>query len=104
MSTSARSPILLTVTVMEPEGSADLGVTTTCVVEIVVDRVTGILLPLPSVTTMLLVVTVLASGASLKVMVMAVVGLTQSSSGNGLTFCTVMGELSVSARVVKEYE
>lgn len=100
--TSARSATPLTVTVMLPEESRFRGSDHLSGRYIRGQR-DGDLLPLMSVTTTLFVVTVLASGASLKVMVILVVGLTQFWSGNGLTSVTLNGELSVSSRVVNGY-
>src|SRR6185503_11494604 len=85
---------------MVPEGRAVWGVITTCVVATLMLIVTGMPAPPGPVTTMLVELTVLASGASSNVMVMGVSALMHVALAAGLTELTMSGEMSESERVL----
>ena len=88
-------PIFCTVTVMVPEGSADGGVNITCVLVEFMLIVTGMAAPFGPVTSMLVELTLPALAASLKVMVMGVVALTQVAFAAGTTELTEIADVTM---------
>lgn len=86
---SARSPTPCTLTMMLPVGRVELGVTVTTVALMSMLSVDGSTLPFGPVITMFFEVSVLASGSSLKVMVIGALALTQVASSAGTTLVTI---------------
>ena len=90
-------PIFCTVTVMVPEGSPDGGVSITCVLVAFILIVAGITASFGPVTAMFVELTLPALAASLKVMVMGVVALTQVAFATGTTELTEIADVTVGA-------